>query len=162
MKRNRIFLSPPHLGKEEAKNVSVAFSSNWISTTGPFIGQFEKNIAKYCERKTACVVQSGTAAIHLAIRVLGISKGDTVLCQSFTFIGSCNPVIYEKANLIFIDSETETWNMCPNSLRDALEDCRKRKITPKAIIVVHLYGMPAKMLDILKLSENNFPKLERS
>ena len=152
MKRNRIFLSPPHLGKEEAKNVSVAFSSNWISTTGPFIDQFEKNIAKYCHRKTACAVQSGTAAIHLAIKTLGISEGDTVLCQSFTFIGSCNPVIYEKANLIFIDSETETWNMCPNSLRDALEDCRKRKITPKAIIVVHLYGMPAKMDEILSIA----------
>ena len=108
MKGNRIFLSPPHLGDQEAKNVSIAFSSNWISTTGPFIDEFEKNIAEYCERKAASVVQSGTAAIHLAIRALGISEGDTVLCQSFTFIGSCNPVIYEKANLIFIDSETET------------------------------------------------------
>ena len=110
MKNNRIFLSPPHVGDEESENVSNAFSSNWISTTGPFIEEFEKDIANYCERKGACVVQSGTAAIHLATRLLGISKGDTVLCQSFTFIGSCNPVIYEKANLIFIDSENETWN----------------------------------------------------
>ena len=152
MKRNRIFLSPPHLGHLEAKNVSSAFSSNWISTTGPFINEFEKKIARYCQRKDACVVQSGTAAIHLAIRVLGISEGDTVLCQSFTFIGSCNPVIYERANLIFIDSENETWNMCPNSLRNALEDCRKRKIKPRAIIVVHLYGMPAKMDEILSIA----------
>ena len=152
MKGNRIFLSPPHLGDQEAKNVSIAFSSNWISTKGPFIDEFEKNIAEYCERKAASVVQSGTAAIHLAIRALGISEGDTVLCQSFTFIGSCNPVIYEKANLIFIDSETETWNMCPNSLRNALEDCRNRKISPKAIIVVHLYGMPAKMDEILSIA----------
>ena len=152
MKRNRIFLSPLHLGHLEAKNVSSAFSSNWISTTGPFINEFEKKIARYCQRKDACVVQSGTAAIHLAIRVLGISEGDTVLCQSFTFIGSCNPVIYERANLIFIDSENETWNMCPNSLRNALEDCRKRKIKPRAIIVVHLYGMPAKMDEILSIA----------
>ena len=152
MKGNRIFLSPPHLGDQEAKNVSIAFSSNWISTKGPFIDEFEKNIAEYCERKAASVVQSGTAAIHLAIRALGISEGDTVLCQSFTFIGSCNPVIYEKANLIFIDSETETWNMCPSSLRNALEDCRNRKISPKAIIVVHLYGMPAKMDEILSIA----------
>ena len=153
MKKNRIFLSPPHVGKEEANNVLKAFSSNWISTTGPFVDKFEEDIAKYCKRKEACVVQSGTAAIHLAIRVLGISEGDTVLCQSLTFIGSCNPVVYEKANLIFIDSENDTWNMCPDSLRDALEDCKKRKITPKAIIVVHLYGMPAKMDEILSIAE---------
>ncbi|MAW09254.1 MAG: pyridoxal phosphate-dependent aminotransferase [Flavobacteriaceae bacterium TMED200] len=161
MKNNRIFLSPPHVGDEESENVSNAFSSNWISTTGPFIEEFEKDIANYCERKGACVVQSGTAAIHLATRLLGISKGDTVLCQSFTFIGSCNPVIYEKANLIFIDSENETWNMCPNSLRNALEDCKKRKISPKAIIVVHLYGMPAKMDEILSIaSEYNVAVIE--
>ncbi|MDC3051360.1 aminotransferase class I/II-fold pyridoxal phosphate-dependent enzyme [Bacteroidota bacterium] len=152
MKKNRIFLSPPHIGHEENENVSKAFSSNWISTTGPYVDEFEKKLAKHCERNYSCVVQSGTAAIHLAIRVLGISKGDTVLCQSFTFIGSCNPVIYEKANLIFIDSEKETWNMCPDSLRIALEDCRKRKILPKAIIVVHLYGMPAKMDEILSIA----------
>ena len=152
MKNNRIFLSPPHVGDEESDNVSNAFSSNWISTTGPFIEEFERDIAKYCERKGACVVQSGTAAIHLATRILGISEGDTVLCQSFTFIGSCNPVIYEKANLIFIDSENETWNMCPSSLRNALEGCKKRKIIPKAIIVVHLYGMPAKMDEILSIA----------
>ena len=152
MKNNRIFLSPPHVGDEESYNVSNAFSSNWISTTGPFIEELERDIAKYCERKGACVVQSGTAAIHLATRLLGISEGDTVLCQSFTFIGSCNPVVYEKANLIFIDSENETWNMCPSSLRNALEGCKKRKIIPKAIIVVHLYGMPAKMDEILSIA----------
>ena len=153
MKKNRIFLSPPHIGHEENENVSKAFSSNWISTTGPYVDEFEKKLSKHCKRNHSCVVQSGTAAIHLAIRVLGISKGDTVLCQSFTFIGSCNPVIYERANLIFIDSEKETWNMCPNSLRIALEDCRKRKIIPKAIIVVHLYGMPAKMDEILTIAD---------
>ena len=161
MNKDRIFLSPPHMGNDEAKNVSKAFTSNWISTQGPFINEFEKNLAQYCGRKNACVGQSGTAAIHLAIRILGISQGDTVLCQSFTFIGSCNPVVYEKANLIFVDSEYETWNMCPNSLRDALEDCKKRKITPKAIIVVHLYGMPAKMHDILSIANQyNVPVIE--
>ena len=137
------------MGHEETENVAKAFSSNWISTKGPFIDKFEKGLAKYCDRTNVCVVQSGTAAIHLAIKILGISEGDTVLCQSFTFVGSCNPVIYEKANLIFVDSEKETWNMCPNSLRKALEDCKKRKIMPKAVIVVHLYGMPAKMNEIL-------------
>ncbi len=153
MEKNRIFLSPPDIGQGEINNVLKAFSSNWISTTGPFVDQFEKDIAKYCKRKEACAVQSGTAAIHLAIRLLGISEGDTVLCQSLTFIGSCNPAIYEKANLIFIDSENDTWNMCPDSLRDALEDCKKRKIAPKALIVVHLYGMPAKMDEILSIAE---------
>ena len=118
-------------------------------------------MAKYCRRASACVVQSGTSAIHLAIRSLGVSQADTVICQSFTFIGSCNPVIYEKGSLIFVDSEKDTWNMCPKSLKKALEDCKKRSITPKAIIVVHLYGMPAKMDEILEVASFfNVPVVE--
>ena len=118
-------------------------------------------MAKYCRRASACVVQSGTSAIHLAIRLLGVSQGDTVICQSFTFIGSCNPVIYEKGSLIFVDSEKDTWNMCPKSLKKALEDCKKRSKTPKAIIVVHLYGMPAKMDEILEVASLfNVPVVE--
>tara|TARA_A200000113_G_scaffold66197_1_gene57443 strand:+ start:566 stop:1702 length:1137 start_codon:yes stop_codon:yes gene_type:complete len=161
MKKNKIYLSPPHLSGKEIKNIKDAFSSNWISSTGPYVKRFESDLAKYCRRASACVVQSGTSAIHLAIRLLGVSQGDTVICQSFTFIGSCNPVIYEKGSLIFVDSEKDTWNMCPKSLKKALEDCKKRSITPKAIIVVHLYGMPAKMDEILKVaSVFNVPVLE--
>ena len=161
MKKNKIYLSPPHLSGKEIKNIKDAFSSNWISSTGPYVKRFESDLAKYCRRASACVVQSGTSAIHLAIRLLGVSQGDTVICQSFTFIGSCNPVIYEKGSLIFVDSEKDTWNMCPKSLKKALEDCKKRSITPKAIIVVHLYGMPAKMDEILKVaSVFNVPVVE--
>ena len=161
MKKNKIYLSPPHLSGKEIKNIKDAFSSNWISSTGPYVKRFESDLAKYCKRASACVVQSGTSAIHLAIRLLGVSAGDTVICQSFTFIGSCNPVVYEKGNLIFIDSEKDTWNMCPKSLKKALEDCKKRSIMPKAIIVVHLYGMPAKMNEILKIASRfNVPVVE--
>ena len=102
MKKNKIYLSPPHLSGNEIKNIKDAFSSNWISSTGPYVKRFESNLAKYCRRASACVVQSGTSAIHLAIRLLGVSQGDTVICQSFTFIGSCNPVIYEKGSLILL------------------------------------------------------------
>ena len=132
MEKNRIFLSPPHIGQEEANNVLKAFSTNWISTTGPFVDKFEKILQNIVKEKRLVLFNQATSTIHLAIRVLGISEGDTVLCQSLTFIGSCNPVVYEKANLIFIDSENDTWNMCPDSLRDALEDC-KRKITLKLL-----------------------------
>lgn len=152
MKKNRIFLSPPHLSGYEINNVKDAFSSNWISSTGPYVEKFENDLAKYCSRSYACVVNSGTSAIHLATLLLGISQGDTVICQSFTFIGSCNPVIYEKGELIFVDSEKDTWNMCPKSLTLALEDCKKRGIRPKAIIVVHLYGMPAKIDEIIEIA----------
>ena len=153
MSREKIWLSSPHMGDEELKNVQEAFATNWISPAGPFIALFEKNLAAYCGVKDAAVVQSGTAAIHLALRLLHIQQDDIVLCQSFTFVGSSNPILYEKATPVFIDSEKDTWNICPQALEEAILSCRQKGQQPKAIIVVHLYGMPAKMPEIMALSQ---------
>ncbi len=153
MSKEKILLSSPHMGLEEFKNVQEAFATNWISPAGPFISLFEEKLAAYCETKAAAVVQSGTAAIHLALRLLDIQEGDVVLCQSFTFVGSSNPILYEKATPVFVDSEKETWNMCPLALEESIVDSLEKGQQPKAIIVVHLYGMPAKMPEIMVLSQ---------
>lgn len=161
MNKPKIYLSSPHMGKEELANVQEAFATNWISPAGPFIQQLEHDLATYCGTKGAAVVQSGTAAIHLALRLLEIQQGDLILCQSFTFIGSSNPILYEKATPVFIDSEAATWNMCPLALEKAILDLDKKGKRPKAIIVVHLYGMPAKMPEIMALSHKyNIPVIE--
>lgn len=161
MIKERILLSSPHMGTEELKNVQEAFATNWISPAGPFISLFEEKLAAYCGTKAAAVVQSGTAAIHLALRILNIQQDDVVLCQSFTFIGSSNPILYEKATPVFVDSEKETWNMCPLALEEAIVDSLEKGQQPKAIIVVHLYGMPAKMPEIMALSQKyDIPVIE--
>jgi len=161
MNKSKIYLSSPHMGKEELANVQEAFATNWISPAGPFIQQLEHDLATYCGTKGAAVVQSGTAAIHLALRLLEIQQGDLILCQSFTFIGSSNPILYEKATPVFIDSDAATWNMCPLALEKAILDLDKKGKRPKAIIVVHLYGMPAKMPEIMALSHKyNIPVIE--
>ena len=152
MAKDKIWLSSPHMGELEEKNVAEAFATNWISPAGPFIKLFEEQLAAYCGTKDAAVLQSGTAAIHLALRLLGVQSGDHVLCQSFTFVGSCNPILYEQATPVFVDSEQETWNMCPWALEQAISDLDKQGKKPKAIIVVHLYGMPAKMMEIMAIS----------
>tara|TARA_B110000116_G_scaffold266615_1_gene277633 strand:+ start:668 stop:1807 length:1140 start_codon:yes stop_codon:yes gene_type:complete len=153
MDNNRILLSSPHMGGEEIKQIQNAFETNWIAPAGPHIEEFEKKLSKIHQNKFVAAVQSGTAAIHLALDLLGVDQGDIVLCQSFTFIGSINPVKYIKAIPVLVDSEMETWNICP----EALETAIKKHITigkkPKAIIVVHLYGMPAKMKNIIELSK---------
>lgn len=149
------------MGDAELKNVQEAFATNWISPAGPFISLFEEKLAAYCGTKAAAVVQSGTAAIHLALRILNIQQDDVVLCQSFTFIGSSNPILYEKATPVFVDSEKETWNMCPLALEEAIVDSLEKGQQPKAIIVVHLYGMPAKMPEIMALSQKyDIPVIE--
>ncbi|MDA9184194.1 aminotransferase class I/II-fold pyridoxal phosphate-dependent enzyme [Flavobacteriaceae bacterium] len=159
--KERILLSSPHMGTEELKNVQEAFATNWISPAGPFISLFEEKLAAYCGTKAAAVVQSGTAAIHLALRILNIQQDDVVLCQSFTFIGSSNPILYEKATPVFVDSEKETWNMCPLALEEAIVDSLEKGQQPKAIIVVHLYGMPAKMPELMALSQKyDIPVIE--
>ena len=159
--KDKIWLSSPHMGTEELKNVQEAFATNWISPAGPFISLFEEKLAAYCGTKAAAVVQSGTAAIHLALRILNIQQDDVVLCQSFTFIGSSNPILYEKATPVFVDSEKETWNMCPLALEEAIVDSLEKGQQPKAIIVVHLYGMPAKMPEIMALSQKyDIPVIE--
>ena len=161
MDKPKIYLSSPHMGEEELLNVQEAFATNWISPAGPFINQFENDLATYCGTAGAAVVQSGTAAIHLALRLLNIQQNDVILCQSFTFIGSSNPILYEKAIPVFIDSEASTWNMCPVALEEAIIDQKKKGKLPKAIIVVHLYGMPAKMKEIMAIANRyNIPVIE--
>ena len=146
--KDKIWLSSPHMGTEELKNVQEAFATNWVAPVGPFISQFERDLSDYTEVKHTAVVQSGTAAIHLALCLLDVAKDDIVLCQSFTFIGSSNPITYQQAQPVFIDSEPETWNICPEALEIAIKHYLKLGKKPKAILVVHLYGMPAKMKEI--------------
>ena len=153
MDKPKIYLSSPHMGQEELENVKDAFATNWIAPAGPYIQQFEADLAEYCGTAGAAVVQSGTAAIHLALRLLDIQANDKVICQSLTFVGSSNPILYEKAQPIFVDSEEETWNLCPVALEEAIKACKKEGTLPKAIIVVHLYGMPAKMKEIMAIAQ---------
>lgn len=149
----KIYLSPPHLSKHEKKYILEAIKSNWIAPVGPFIDKFEKKISSYIGVENALCVTSGTAAIHLALKVLGVKKNDIILCQNFTFIGSVYPIIYCNAKPVFIGSESESWNMCPKTLKNTILKLKKKNKTPKAIIVVHLYGMPAKMNEIKKISK---------
>jgi dTDP-4-amino-4,6-dideoxygalactose transaminase len=157
----RIYLSPPHMGGSEFEFVKEAFDSNWISPAGPHISAFENELGDYLGGVSVAALSSGTAAIHLALIILGVEQGDEVLCSSFTFSGTCNPIAYQKALPIFIDSEAETWNMDPVLLREAIEDRLRKGKKPKAIIVVHLYGMPAKMDEIMRIAnEFEIPVIE--
>ncbi len=149
----RIYLSPPHMSGEELKLVIDAFESNWIAPLGPHVDGFEKEMAQYIGVQHAAALSSGTAAIHLALILLGVEQDDEVLCQSFTFAGSANPIVYQNAKPIFIDSEPETWNMDPELLEKAIKDRLKRGKKPKAVIVVHLYGQPAKLNEIRTLCQ---------
>lgn len=144
----KIWLSSPHMGGKEIEFVNEAFISNWIAPLGPNVDNFESDLQEYVDVSNAAALSSGTAAIHLALIILGIGLGDEVICQSFTFSGSANPIMYQGAKPIFIDSETDTWNMCPNELEKAIVDRIRLGKKPKAIIPVHLYGMPAKMNEI--------------
>ena len=149
MELDKIWLSSPHMGGNEEKYVQDAFNTNWIAPLGPNVDLFEKAISDFLsinENHYAAALNSGTSALHLALRLLNIKKGDIVLVQSFTFCGTTNPVSYLGAEIVFIDSEIETWNICPISLEKAINDNKKKNI--KAIIPVHLYGMPAKMEEI--------------
>lgn len=150
---NRIYLSSPHMGGNELAYVEEAFSTNWVAPMGPNIPLFEDSIVRFTGARKSVALASGTAAIHLALMVLGINEGDEVLCSSFTFAATVNPIMYLKATPILIDSEPDTWNMCPKALEEAIEDRIRLGKKPKAIIVVHLYGMPAKMTEIMALSE---------
>ncbi|WP_430120727.1 DegT/DnrJ/EryC1/StrS family aminotransferase [Neobacillus rhizosphaerae] len=134
-------------GKEH-KYINEAFQTNWIAPLGPNVDAFEAGIAEYVGVNEAVAVSSGTAAIHLALLLLGVGKGDKVFCSSLTFIASANPIIYQGAEPVFIDSEPETWNMSPEALERAFEDAIKDDTLPKAVIVVNLYGQSAKMDEI--------------
>jgi dTDP-4-amino-4,6-dideoxygalactose transaminase len=159
---SKIWLSSPHMGGTEEKYVKVAFDKNWVAPLGPNVNSFEHDIANYIGTKnqfhTAALI-SGTAALHLALRMLNVVKDDVVMVQSFTFCGTTNPVSYQGAELVFIDSELDTWNMCPIALKEALEQYKNSSV--KAIMPVHLYGMPAKLDEIQEVAdEYNVPVIE--
>ena len=162
MKSKRILLSPPHMGGTELTYIAQAFQDNWIAPSGPHIDLFENRLVDFLDEKSQVVaLNSGTAAIHLGLQLLGVQKGDVVLCQSLTFIASVNPVLYLGATPVFIGSEKETWNLCPIALEEAILNQLNKGIQPKAIVVVHLYGMPAKMNEIITISKKyNIPILE--
>ncbi len=151
--KSKIWLSSPHLGINELKYVNEAFETNWIAPLGPHVNAFENGLQAQTQTKHAAALSSGTSAIHMALILLGVKAGDTVFCQSITFSASANPIAYQGAIPVFIDSENETWNMDPVLLRKALQEARKKNELPKAIIPVHLYGMPAKMNEIIAIAE---------
>jgi dTDP-4-amino-4,6-dideoxygalactose transaminase len=157
----RIWLSPPHMSGEEQALVNDAFRSNWIAPLGPHVDAFERELATVTRTRHAAALSSGTAAIHLALHVLGVQPGDWVLCQSFTFAGTVNPVRYVGAVPVLVGSEPSTWNMDPEALRDAILAARSRQVRPSAIIPVHLYGMPAQMNELLAVArEFEIPVIE--
>lgn len=149
----KIWLSSPHMGGQELKYIHEAFDTNWIAPLGPNVDGFEQDICTFLKGGYAAALSSGTAALHLALVLLGVKPGDLVICQSMTFSASANPIAYLGAEPIFVDSEPFTWNMCPVALKECLEDCKLNGKMPKAIIPVHLYGMPAQMKAILALAE---------
>lgn len=149
--KSRIFLSSPHMSGMEMKYINEAFESNWIAPLGPNVDAFEEEVASYVGVNGAAAVSSGTAAIHLALRLLNVQKGDTVFCSSLTFVACANPILYQGAEPVFIDSEPETWNMSPTALQAALEDAASSNKLPKAIIIVNLYGQPAKMEELMAI-----------
>lgn len=159
---NRIFLSIPHLGGNEMKWIEEAFKGAWVVPLGPNVNEFERLLGEYLGNPNVVALSAGTAALHLGLVLLGVKPGDEVICQSFTFAASANPVTYQGAKPIFVDSEIDTWNMCPKALEEAIID--RKKVTgkyPKAIIPVHLYGMPAKMTEILEIAQRyGIPVLE--
>lgn len=142
------------MGGNERKYVNDAFDDNWVAPLGPNVDGLEKDIESYLNIEAAAALSSGTAALHLALILLGVGPGDEVLCQSMTFSASANPIAYQGATPVFIDSEHETWNMCPVLLEEAIKDRIKKGRKPKAIIPVHLYGMPAQMDRIARIANN--------
>ena len=159
---NKIWLSSPHMSGNEIRFVTEAFDTNWVAPLGPNVNGFENDISNYIDNKNqfyTAALTSGTAALHLALRMLNVGIGDIVMVQSFTFCGTTNPVSYQGAELVFIDSETETWNMCPVALKEALEKYKNKSV--KAIMPVHLYGMPAKIDELQNIANQyNVPIIE--
>lgn len=164
MGNNKIWLSSPHMGGNEQKYVNEAFDTNWIAPLGPNVTGFENDLEYYLSNKSYVgALSSGTSALHLGLILLGVSYGDEVICQSMTFSASANPIKYVGANPVFVDSEPDTWNICPDSLEEAIKDRIKKGKKPKAIIAVHLYGMPYKADRIKQISDlYDIPVLEDS
>ncbi|MCC2547988.1 aminotransferase class I/II-fold pyridoxal phosphate-dependent enzyme [Hymenobacter sp. BT175] len=158
---DRLFLSPPHLGRHELNYVHKAIEDNWVAPAGPNLAGFEKDLCEYTGVSHCVALSSGTAAIHLGLLLLGVGAGDEVLCPSFTFVATANPITYLGARPVFVDSEAQTWNMCPDRLREAITDRIARGCTPKALLLVHLYGMPARLPELLRIAaEYRIPVLE--
>lgn len=157
----KIFLASPHMSDEgyEKEYIKEAFDTNWIAPLGENVNKFEEELAKYVNINNAAALSAGTAAIHMALKALGVKEGDIVFCQSLTFSATANPIIYQNATPVFIDSEYETWNMDPK----ALEEAFKKYPNPKAVIMVHLYGTPGKVEEIARIcKEHNVPLVEDS
>jgi len=148
----KIWLSSPHMSGREQKYINEAFEQNWIAPLGPNVNGFEQELGNYIKVPHVAALSSGTAAIHLALIMLGVETNDEVICSSFTFSATANPIVYQKATPVFVDSEMETWNMDPVLLEKAIKDRIKNGRKPKAIIVVHLYGMPAKIDEIITIA----------
>ena len=164
MIKSKIWLSSPHMGGNEQKYVQEAFDANWIAPQGPSIIGFQQDLYQYLSKDVfVAALSSGTAALHLGLILLGIKAGDEVICQSMTFSASANPILYLGATPIFIDSELDTWNLCPLALEQAIVDRIKNGIKPKAIIAVHLYGVPYKIEEIRAVANKyEIPILEDS
>lgn len=164
MMESKIWLSSPHMGGGELKYINSAFETNWVAPLGPNVSGFELDLERYLNNEVhVAALSSGTAAIHLGLILLGVSAGDEVLCQSMTFSASANPIVYLGATPIFIDSEPETWNLCPNALETAIKDRIAKGKKPKAIIAVHLYGMPYQVDAIREIANRyEIPILEDS
>ncbi|UMY65821.1 MULTISPECIES: DegT/DnrJ/EryC1/StrS aminotransferase family protein [unclassified Flavobacterium] len=162
MSNSKIWLSSPHMGGSEQRFVNEAFASNWVAPLGPNVSGFEQDLKQYLSADIeVAALSSGTAALHLALVMLGVGAGDEVICQSFTFSASANPIAYLGATPVFVDSEEDTWNMDPELLREAIMDRMAKGKKPKAIIPVHLYGMPCKMDEIMAVAnEYDIPVVE--
>src|SRR5690606_25631099 len=160
----KIWLSSPHIGENEQRYVKEAFDTNWVAPLGPNVNGFEASIENYLDQDVhVAALSSGTAAIHLGLLLLGVEAGDEVICQSFTFSASANPICYLGAKPIFVDSERDTWNISPELLETAIQDRIKKGKKPKAIIAVHLYGMPYKVREVKAVAERyGIPVLEDS
>jgi dTDP-4-amino-4,6-dideoxygalactose transaminase len=165
MPLEKIWLSSPHMGGAEQKYINEAFETNWVAPLGPNVDGFEQDLSDYLSDSNCYVgaLSSGTAALHLGLILLDVQTGDEVICQSMTFSASANPILYLGATPIFVDSESDTWNLCPTVLKNAIEDRIKKGKKPKAIIAVHLYGMPYKIDEIRSIANQyGIPILEDS
>jgi dTDP-4-amino-4,6-dideoxygalactose transaminase len=161
MNKPKIWLSSPHMGGKEQEFVKEAFDTNWVAPLGPNVDGLEQDLVAYTNSKHAAALSSGTSAIHLSLIMLGVGPGDFVLCQSFTFSASANPIVYQGAIPVFIDSEKDTWNMSPEYLEQAILELIAKGQKPKAMIPVHLYGLPAKMDEIMSIaSKYEIPVIE--
>lgn len=157
----KVWLSSPHIGDKEQEYVNEAFLTNWLAPLGPNVNEFENQLTEFIGVKGAVSLISGTAALHLALIALGVKEDDIVLCQSFTFAASAFPICYLKANPVFIDSEENTWNIDPELLEKSIKENISQGKKPAAIVIVHLYGMPAKMTELEQIASNyNIPIIE--